>query len=269
MLLCGVLDQLHPATKLADPSRDKLLSYFFCQATDKRINSATAVLRGLIYLLVDQHPPLLAHVRKKYDRAGKALFEDVNAWTALSEIFADIVQDASLGSTYLVVDALDEGVTDLPKLLGFINQNSSSSRVKWIVSSRNWPDIEEQLDATTQKVRLCLELNQKSISAAVSIYIRVQGTSTGRQKEIYAADTGHCPIPPVLKRKRHVPLGGLGLSTSRADPTMESAGRVECLSTWSRSAVCTDDGTNSSFAQCRSLQEDPRGYDDSLPAPCR
>jgi hypothetical protein len=44
--------------------------------------------------------------------------------------------------------------------------------VKWIVSSRNWPEIEERLDAATGRVRLYLELNEKSISAAVSIYIR-------------------------------------------------------------------------------------------------
>ena len=36
-----------------------LLSYFFCQATDSRINNATAVLRGLLYLLVDLAPNVM------------------------------------------------------------------------------------------------------------------------------------------------------------------------------------------------------------------
>jgi hypothetical protein len=45
------------------------------------------------------------------------------------------------------------------------------SRVKWIISSRNWPSIEKDLDTATQ-VRLCLELNEKSVSAAVRIFIR-------------------------------------------------------------------------------------------------
>ncbi len=35
------------------------VSYFFYQATDMRINNTTAVLRGLIYVLVDQHRSLL------------------------------------------------------------------------------------------------------------------------------------------------------------------------------------------------------------------
>jgi hypothetical protein len=48
MLLCGIINELQDSTP-----RCTLLSYFFCQATDSRINSATAVLRGLLYMLVD------------------------------------------------------------------------------------------------------------------------------------------------------------------------------------------------------------------------
>ena len=168
MLLCGIINELKMSIAKTD-----LLSYFFCQATDLRINNAAAVLRGLLYLLVDQQPSLISHIRKKHDHAGKALFEDANTWVALSEIFTNILQDPSLNSTYLVVDALDECITDLPELLEFIVQKSSiSRRVKWIVSSRNWPDIEERLERAGHKVRLCLELNTESISAAVSEFIK-------------------------------------------------------------------------------------------------
>ncbi|KAF2183357.1 NACHT-domain-containing protein, partial [Zopfia rhizophila CBS 207.26] len=168
MLLCGIVNELKSST-----AKRGLLSYFFCQATDSRINSATAVLRGLLYLLVNQQPSLVSHIQKKHDHARKALFEDANAWVALSEIFTDILQDPSLNSTYLIIDALDECAKHLPELLNFIVQNSSaSSRVKWIVSSRNWPDIEERLKRAGHQVRLCLELNAESISAAVSKYIR-------------------------------------------------------------------------------------------------
>jgi hypothetical protein len=46
---------------------------------DARINNATAVLRGLIHMLVQQQPSLVSHVRKKYNQVGKKVFEDVNA----------------------------------------------------------------------------------------------------------------------------------------------------------------------------------------------
>ncbi|CAO2657539.1 Nn.00g036650.m01.CDS01 [Neocucurbitaria sp. VM-36] len=124
-------------------------------------------------MLVDQQPSLVTHLRKKYDYAGKALFEDANAWFALSEIFVNILQDPYVRSTYLIVDALDECVTDLPKLLDFIIQLSSvSPHVKWIVSSRNWPGIEERLEKSGRKARIHLELNAQSVSLAVSAFIR-------------------------------------------------------------------------------------------------
>ncbi|KAG9231305.1 NACHT domain-containing protein [Amylocarpus encephaloides] len=154
MLLCGIIDEMSACT---------LLSFFFCQATDSRINNATAVLQGLIYQLVVQQPSLLSIVRKKYDHAGKALFEDVNAWVALSEIFINILQDPGLNSTYLIIDALDkcEVVLDL-----IVQRSSISPRIKWVISSRNWPDIEERLERAGNKRRLCLELNPGSISQA-------------------------------------------------------------------------------------------------------
>ena len=49
MLLCGIVNELERALVADRYSRN--LAYFFCQATDLRINNVTAVLRGLIYLL--------------------------------------------------------------------------------------------------------------------------------------------------------------------------------------------------------------------------
>jgi hypothetical protein len=172
MLICGILDKMSPLTRLRDKEATTLLSYFFCQATDSRINNAAAVLRGLIYLLIDQQPLLVSHVRKKYDHAGKALFEDANAWVALSEIFTSILQDPSLKSTYLIVDALDECETDLPQLLNLVIRTASiSPRVKWIVSSRNEPDIEARLRLDDVQTRLNLELNEEHVSRAIEMFI--------------------------------------------------------------------------------------------------
>ncbi|KAF2195025.1 hypothetical protein K469DRAFT_2455 [Zopfia rhizophila CBS 207.26] len=164
MLLCGIINELTAKTDL--------LVYFFCQATDSRINSATAVLRGLLYLLIDQQPSLVSHIRKKYDHAGKALFEDANSWVVLSEIFINILQDPSLNSTYFIIDALDECVTDLLKLLDFI-VHRSSSHGKWIVSSRNEAHIEQRLRLDDSGTRLSLELkeNAMQVSRAVDAYI--------------------------------------------------------------------------------------------------
>ncbi|PVH91746.1 WD40 repeat-like protein [Periconia macrospinosa] len=169
MLLCGIINELNKSI-----AKRHLLSYFFCEATDSRINNATAVLRGLIYRLVVQQPSLLSHIREKYDHRGKTLFEGTNAWAALFEIFTNILQDPSLSSTYLIIDALDECEVDLPKLLNFIVQKSTiSSRVKWVVSSRNDANIERRLQVDDSGMRLSLELkeNAEQVSRAVGLYI--------------------------------------------------------------------------------------------------
>jgi hypothetical protein len=184
MLLCGIIDKLKETAKAAPASSSYFLSYFFCQATDLRINNATSVLRGLIYLLADQQPALLQHVRKKYDTTGKELFVDTNAWFALSEIFRNILQDPRLERAYVIIDALDECVTGLQQLLQFIDKTSPACPcVKWIISSRNWLSIEEQLDLSDQKFQLHLELNQDSISAAVGTYIEHKVGELAKRKK--------------------------------------------------------------------------------------
>ncbi|KAF2023139.1 hypothetical protein EK21DRAFT_105458 [Setomelanomma holmii] len=102
----------------------------------------------------------------------------------LAWIFAEVLRDPSLDTTYFIVDALDECVTDLPKLLDFfIKHSSKSSRVKWIVSSRNWPDIEERLELAGHKVKLSLELNAESVSAAVGVFIEQKMSKLAHQKK--------------------------------------------------------------------------------------
>ncbi|KAK7190547.1 Vegetative incompatibility protein HET-E-1-like protein 15 [Paraphaeosphaeria sporulosa] len=178
MLLCGIIDKLHNSLP-----KNALLAYFFCQATDSRINTATAVLRGLLYMLVSQEPSLASHIRNGYDRAGKALFEDANAWVALTAIFADVLRDPQLRNTYLIIDALDECVTDQSKLLDFVAKQSSASHcAKWIVASRNWPDIEEQLELAERKTRLSLELNAESVAAAVRVFIQQKVDQLAKEK---------------------------------------------------------------------------------------
>lgn len=168
MLLCGTINELNKIQ-----AKTNILCYFFCQATDERINTSTSVLRGLIYMLVCQQPSLISHVRKKYDVAGKKIFEDANAWFVLQEIFVNMLQDPSRDSLYVIIDALDECIEGLPKLLSLIiEQSGTASSAKWVLSSRNWPQIEQRLDKTENQTILSLELNTQSVSKAVDIYTK-------------------------------------------------------------------------------------------------
>lgn len=135
MLVIAIIDELE---KLAPqgPSASIALSYFFCQGTNDALNDATAVVKGLVFLLGDKYPSLISYLRKRYDNAGSNLFTDENAFFALSEVLEGMLLDANLSRAYIVVDALDECETDLQRLLKFIVRSASASpRVSWIVSS--------------------------------------------------------------------------------------------------------------------------------------
>ncbi|KAG7063385.1 Vegetative incompatibility protein HET-E-1 [Colletotrichum scovillei] len=167
MLLCGIIDELE-----MDPTHT--LSYFFCQATETTLNSATAVLRGLIYGLAKRYPQVDRYIYDKYkDGGGKAAFEGDSAWGVMCGILNAILGDPIMNGVLLIVDALDECVEGRQKLLDFICERSNNSRAKWIVSSRNWPEIETNLERITERTSaLSLELNSDLVAHAVRTYIR-------------------------------------------------------------------------------------------------
>ncbi|KAN0075121.1 hypothetical protein V8E54_007732 [Elaphomyces granulatus] len=166
MLLIGIIRELSRQLESNSPH----LSYFFIQGTDSKSNTATAVLRCLIWMMLVQNPALIPHFKKEYDPIGAQYF-DRNVFEALSKVFDNMLADPSLSRTYLIVDALDECVNkqELTKLLRLISATAEkSSKVKWLVSSRYRSDIELQLK---EEARLDLELNAQSISRAVDAYI--------------------------------------------------------------------------------------------------
>ncbi|KXX73592.1 Vegetative incompatibility protein HET-E-1 [Madurella mycetomatis] len=117
------------------------------------------------------------------------LYGIVDKLVALSNILTGILNDKLLQDTYFIIDALDECTTGLDHLLKFIVKNLSAySNVKWVVSSRNWPSIERGLDRTLQKVKLSLELNEKSVSTAVDTYIQSKVDELAERNK-YDSDT--------------------------------------------------------------------------------
>lgn len=183
MLLCGIIDELARST-----SQNVNLVFFFCQATNAHIDNATAILRGLIWMLVKQQPVLVSHLRTDYDDMGSKQWEGVNAWVALSKIFRQILGDDRLQASYLIVDALDECTIDLPLILDLIQSSAAHPRVKWMVSSRDWPSISKVLTQAASRVNLCLELNEDAVSEAVVKYIQFQ-VEVLAKKNRYKNDT--------------------------------------------------------------------------------
>ena len=62
MLICGIIDELTKSN--ADTTN---MSFCFCRVADSRFNTATAVLRGFIYSLVEKWRSLFSYVGNQYD----------------------------------------------------------------------------------------------------------------------------------------------------------------------------------------------------------
>ncbi|KAK3359855.1 hypothetical protein B0T25DRAFT_111949 [Lasiosphaeria hispida] len=163
MLLIGIISELSNQPAKIAPS----LSHFLCQGTNAALNSATATLRSLIWLLLVQQPHLVSHLRSKHKNAGSSLFTGENAFTALSSVFKSMLNDPGLSPVYFVLDALDEceyGLADLVKLIS--TSLTLSRKVKWLVSSR--PTVELKIPDTVGSM---VELDAQRLKNPVNAYI--------------------------------------------------------------------------------------------------
>lgn len=108
MLMCGIIDYITEQIK----GRDAALAYFFCQASDDRLNNSKAVLRGLNYMLLKNCKSSASHdkIIRNYGDARSGVFNDVNAWYALGSIMESLLEQSSPFHTYIVIDGPDECV---------------------------------------------------------------------------------------------------------------------------------------------------------------
>ena len=192
MLSISIIDQLETRVRQLQKGKhddfwsnpqDSILLYFFCQATDLHLNNVTSVFRSLMHQLVWKRPPLSSDLVREYQVAGDKLFRDGNAPTALSRLLSNMLRDNGLKRVYIVVDALDECETGLPKLLKLITDNSSDHRVKWVVASRKSEVITKGLEAASP---IILNMEEPAtvvhISNAVKLFIdtRISGLPISR-----------------------------------------------------------------------------------------
>ena len=188
MLLIGIIRKLSgQPVKLAST-----LSYFFCQSQGrmtKALNSATATLRSLIWMLLLQQPNLIEHLLSKYEYSGASLFTDRNAFWALSGAFESMLRDPRLSPVYFIVDALDEcddHDDGLARLLPLISTSLKlSDKVRWLVSSRPEVDVLASLENPIGGTPL--ELNDQSQEGPVGAYIEYK-ISALQPKDGYTPD---------------------------------------------------------------------------------
>lgn len=190
----------------------------FCQASDRQIKNAVAVLRELIYLLVTKQPSEInvishgcSHVLARYETKWKKALHDSNAWNAISTILKEIMTDPSLQEVYLVVDALDEctwGRADILELSSQVPSNYPG--INWIVSSR----VNQQLlrsstkDSTypnedscgTQTAATSVEDGPSAFEATLKIENCDKESLYSQRTDLYSADQHISGIARILQQ---------------------------------------------------------------------
>ncbi|KAI9764416.1 MAG: hypothetical protein M1840_008439 [Geoglossum simile] len=136
MLSIFLTEELYKTAKQSQSAKDVLV-YFFCDNRDNRRNTAVAILRGLIWQLIQQDSNLLDHI--------------------LPRIFENMVQDPVLDSVFCVLDGLDE--CDKHSLEGFSEKlrgfcSKSPPGLKVIVVSRELPNCISRAMSSFPRVRL-------------------------------------------------------------------------------------------------------------------
>ncbi|KAI8219604.1 hypothetical protein K4K54_009365 [Colletotrichum sp. SAR 10_86] len=178
MLLCEIIDSLQCSISNSDT-----LSYFFCQATDPRSNTFAAILRGIVYDLAKKRPDLVQHVEDIHHHAGTKAFSEEGSWVTLTEILLKMTDTLAPGTTYFVIDALDECQKDRNLLLRFIVDKAlAQPSIKWILSSRNENDIQHALGENSRILSLSLEANAENVSQAVHTFIEDRVKDLAKKK---------------------------------------------------------------------------------------
>ncbi|KAH8126671.1 hypothetical protein LI328DRAFT_165870 [Trichoderma asperelloides] len=167
MLLGGLIDNFEE-----NPGNINL-TYFFCQATDSRINTAAAIIGGLIVSFIKQHQELRPYIYANYkDDLDKLNGPD--RWYILCELFEKITQHPTLPHP-------EHGCKQLLRLI-----IKTSCHVKWLISSRNMTGIERELQAIDSSRRLSLELKENAEYVTKSNIMALKGDE---ELQIRASDT--------------------------------------------------------------------------------
>ena len=146
------------------------LVYFFCNSNIEERKTATAVIRGLLYQFIKQHPQLLRLLRPKYEERKEKLF---TSFDAMWSIFIDMANDQATGKKYIIIDALDECDPEPRETLlkqinqTFSNSDPSLSNVHILITSRPYQEIIEELCVFNNKDLASFDQSKRDVEVFI------------------------------------------------------------------------------------------------------
>ena len=168
--------------------------YFFIQDIGEEFNSSASIIRSLMWLLLEQNPALIRHLRAPYESSGATLFRNSQSFTDLLPIFENMLRDEDLARVLIIIDALDESKgpanqcgglgRDIFKLLDKLLPNeAATSKIKILITTRPLLEIDTQLRKISPLSNATIQLDEHSLSEPINIYIDHQKESLEAQAE--------------------------------------------------------------------------------------
>jgi ankyrin repeat protein len=183
MLSIYLTEYLSSSFRPSDNANGHLSMYFFCDAKDNTRNNAAAILRGLLFQLLEHDMELIKHILPSYQVQQERLFEQ-NSLEGLWGLFLLMVNSLGDLQVTCVLDGLDEcEPVSLETLLTKIkNITSTAPRLRMIILSREYPECLGTLLGRFLRVRLDPDAKTE-VSAGLEQYIstRVAELSESRQ----------------------------------------------------------------------------------------
>ena len=182
MIMAAMIDEVSRRMRQQRP-HSTALAYFFCQQTEDRLNSAVAIMKGLIYFLIPQHRAFSIYFKEKYHKPESQRFKDISSLWSLWCILKDMLEYANLPDVCLMIDALDECVSGMPEFLRLLERSTCQSKVRWLITSRNERPITDSLQYGCSGLHISLDLNLSHVSAAVDSFVNTKVQELAHRKQ--------------------------------------------------------------------------------------
>jgi ankyrin repeat protein len=152
--------------------------FFFCDDKIKSQRDANAILRGILYQILQQHRKLIRHVKSRFELDGPSL---ANSFPALWELFLKVAADSTTGTVGIIVDAIDECEARtrnsfLNAMNQLVNERKNKHQqgrncIKFLITSR--PSLSNSHHLTEfMDNKLSIGQNQVVVSEDVKLVIR-------------------------------------------------------------------------------------------------
>ncbi|CAO2658177.1 Nn.00g074370.m01.CDS01 [Neocucurbitaria sp. VM-36] len=163
--------------------------YFFCDDKIVMQRDASAIIRSILYQMLQQHRRLIKHVKVKYESYGPSL---TTSFSALWELFLKLAGELKSGPLGVIIDALDECEEKTRR--SFLNavmrlvddsqgvQRHQQNWIKFLITSRPSLGNIYNFKGFVQK-RLPIEQDQDRVNEDVRLVIKSKVEEIARKLE--------------------------------------------------------------------------------------